>query len=67
MRPFLGFTLSAMCDDSRTVEFEQVYRSRIEKFNGGPRVMSQALEAMALCSAQRKAQTPGVVAFLQRP
>jgi len=29
-------------------------------------VMSQALEAMALCSAQRKAQTPGVIAFLQR-
>jgi cytosol alanyl aminopeptidase len=66
MRPFLAFTLSAMCDDSRTAEFEQVYRPRIEKFNGGPRVMSQALEAMALCSAQRKAQTPGVVAFLQR-
>jgi len=66
MRPFLAFTLAAMCDDSRTAEFEQVYRSRIEKFNGGPRVMSQALEAMALCSAQRKAQTPGVVAFLQR-
>jgi aminopeptidase N len=66
MRPFLAFLLSAMCDDSRTAEFEQVFRPRIEKFNGGPRVMSQALEAMALCAAQRKAQAPGVAAFLRR-
>ncbi|HEX3766308.1 MAG TPA: M1 family metallopeptidase [Kofleriaceae bacterium] len=66
MRPFLGFTLAAMCDDTRTAEFEQLYRPRMEKFNGGPRVMAQALESMALCSAQHKAQAPGVIAFLQR-
>jgi aminopeptidase N len=66
LRPFLGFTLAAMCDDTRTAEFEQLYRPRIDQLNGGPRIMAQALEAMALCSAQHRAQAPGVVAFLQR-
>ena len=32
----------------------------------GPRTMEQALEGMSLCSAARKAQTPGVVAFLKK-
>src|SRR5262249_52120741 len=66
LRPFLGFTLTAMCDDTRTAEFEQLYRPRIEKLNGGPRIMAQAMESMTLCSAQHRAQAPGVVAFLQR-
>ena len=65
-RPFMAFTFVAICDDSRKAEFEAFFRPRIEKLDGGARTMAQALEALALCSAARKAQTPGVVAFLKR-
>jgi cytosol alanyl aminopeptidase len=65
-RPFLAFTFVPMCDESRKAEFEAFFRPRIEKLDGGSRVMAQALEALSLCAAARKAQTPGVVTFLQR-
>jgi aminopeptidase N len=65
-RPYMAFTFVAMCDDSRKAEFEAFFRPKIEKLDGGARTMAQALEALALCSAARKAQTPGVVAFLKR-
>ena len=65
-RPYMAFTFVAMCDASRTKEFETFFRPKIDPLDGGPRIMQQALEELALCSASRKAQTPGVVAFLQR-
>jgi cytosol alanyl aminopeptidase len=65
-RPYMAFTFVALCDDSRKAELEAFFRPKIEKLDGGPRVMDQALEALTLCAAQRKAQTPGVVAFLKR-
>ncbi|HET7504774.1 MAG TPA: M1 family metallopeptidase, partial [Kofleriaceae bacterium] len=65
-RPYLAFSFVALCDDARRPEIEQVFASRIEKLDGGPRLMAQALEALSLCSAQRKAQRPGVEAFLRR-
>ena len=48
------------------LEFESFFRPRIEKLDGGPRVMDQALEQLTLCSARKQAQTPGVIAFLKR-
>jgi len=65
-RPYMAFTFVSLCDDSRKAEIDAFFRPRIEKLDGGPRVMAQALEALSLCSAARKAQTPGVVAFLKR-
>ncbi len=65
-RPYMAFTFVALCDDARKAEFEGFFRPRIEKLDGGDLVMKQALEALTLCAAARKAQTPGVVAFLQR-
>jgi alanyl aminopeptidase len=65
-RPYLAFSFVALCDDARRPEIEASFAPRIEKLDGGPRVMAQALEAMTLCSAQRKAETPGVEAFLRR-
>jgi hypothetical protein len=62
----MAFTFVPMCDDSRKAEFEAFFRPKIEKLDGGARTMAQALEALTLCSAARKAQTPGVVAFLKR-
>jgi aminopeptidase N len=65
-RPFLAFTLTALCDDTRKAEVEQFFRPRIEKLDGGPRILAQALEQLGLCSAARKARTPGVVAYLKK-
>jgi alanyl aminopeptidase len=56
-----------LCDDSRKADIQAFFGPRIEKFDGGPRVMAQTLESLSLCSEQRKAQRPGVEAFLERP
>jgi alanyl aminopeptidase len=65
-RPFLAFSFVALCDDARKPEIEAFFKPRIEKLDGGPRVLAQALEVLSLCAAQRKAETPGVEAFLRR-
>jgi alanyl aminopeptidase len=65
-RPFMAFTLVALCDDDRKAEAEKFFRPKIEKLDGGPRILAQALEQLSLCSAQKKARTPGVVAFLKK-
>lgn len=65
-RPYMAFTFVSLCDDTRKPEFERVFGSRINKLDGGELAMKQALEALSLCSAARKAQTPSVIAFLKR-
>ena len=65
-RPYMAYTFVALCDDSRKAEAEKFFRPRIEKLDGGEHVMKQALEAMSLCAAGRKAQAPGVIAFLKK-
>jgi alanyl aminopeptidase len=54
-----------LCDDSRRAEVEQFFDGRSTKYTGGPRVLSQSLERLSLCSAYRKAQGPSVAAFLR--
>jgi alanyl aminopeptidase len=65
-RPYMAFTLVALCDDARKAEAEAFFRPRIEKLDGGPRLLAQALEQLSLCSAAKKAHTPGVVAYLRK-
>ena len=65
-RPYIAFTFVALCDDTKRPEIEAFFKPRIDKLDGGPRIMAQALEQLDLCSAARKAQTPGVIAFLKR-
>ncbi len=65
-RAYMAFTVVALCDDKRTDEVNEFFTPRVAKFEGGPRVMKQAIEQMHLCAATKKAQTPGVVAFLKK-
>jgi cytosol alanyl aminopeptidase len=65
-RPFMAFSFVPLCDDSLLPEIESYFGPKINAFDGGPRSMAQAIEQMKLCSAQRKAQTPGVIEFLKR-
>jgi len=65
-RPYLAYTFVSLCDDTKKAEIEKFFKPRIEKLDGGPKIMAQAVEQLGLCAAARKAQTPGVVAFLKR-
>jgi alanyl aminopeptidase len=65
-RPYMAFTVVPLCDEHRKAELEAFLKPRIEPLDGGPRALKQALEELSLCAAQRKAQTPGVVAFLSK-
>ncbi len=65
-RPYMAYTFVPLCDETRKAEFETFFKAKLEKVEGGPKALAQALEALHLCAAARKAQTPGVVAFLKR-
>jgi hypothetical protein len=65
-RPYMAFTFVPLCDESKKAEVEAFFKPRMDKIEGGARMMAQALESFTLCAAARKQQTPGVVAFLKR-
>jgi alanyl aminopeptidase len=65
-RPYMAYIVVPLCDTDRKAELEAFLKPRIEKLDGGPKALAQALEQLSLCSAGRKAQTPGVVAFLKK-
>jgi alanyl aminopeptidase len=54
------------CDPSDRAELEEYFKSRIDKFTGGPRMLAQILERIDLCIAGKKAQSPSVAAFLEK-
>ena len=64
-RPFMAYFGVALCDDAMKPELEAFLKPKMEKLDGGPHALTQALETMSLCAAARKAQTPGVEAFLK--
>ncbi len=53
-----------LCDEARRDEMEHFFADRSTKHTGGPRILTQALEQLSLCSAYREAQQPSVAAFL---
>ncbi len=65
-RPYMASIAVPLCDSDRRPELEAFLKPKIEPLDGGPRALAQALEELDLCSAARKAQTPGVIAFLSK-
>ncbi|MEO6777100.1 MAG: M1 family metallopeptidase [Kofleriaceae bacterium] len=65
-RAYLAFTFVGLCDADRKAEVVAFFKPKIDTFDGGPRTMTQAVEQLELCSAQKKARTPGVIAFLKK-
>jgi hypothetical protein len=43
---------------------EAFYRDRAPRFTGGPRILAQTLEGIALCTAFKEAQQARLAAFL---
>jgi alanyl aminopeptidase len=65
-RAFLAFSFVGLCDADRKAEVVAFFKPKIDTYDGGPRMMTQAVEQLELCSAQKKARTPGVIAFLKK-
>jgi cytosol alanyl aminopeptidase len=65
-RAYMAYMFVAVCDEDKKADVVATFTDRVNKFDGGPRIMAQAMEALSLCAAARKAQTPGVVAFLKK-
>ena len=65
-RPYMAFFAVALCDEAEKPKVEAFLKPKIEPLDGGPRALAQALEQLSLCAAERKAQAPGVEAFLKR-
>ncbi len=58
--PYVGVS---MCDEPSRADVESFFKDRATHFTGGPRLLSQALEAMRLCIAFKKTQSPSVASF----
>jgi alanyl aminopeptidase len=63
---YLAFSPLSLCSDEAKADMQAFFADRIPKLDGGPRIFAQALEAMSLCIENKKAKTPGIVAFLKK-
>lgn len=54
------------CTESGKREIENFFKPRIGEFTGGPRMLSQVVEGIGVCIAEKKAQEPSVEAFLRK-
>lgn len=66
-----GAYLSAMggvvCSEKDRTEVAEFFADRSTKYAGGPRILSQTLERIDQCVAQKKAHSKSLAAFLKTP
>ena len=53
------------CDAASLAEVERFFTERVQRFTGGPRVLSQTLESGRLCASLRESQQASAREFLQ--
>ncbi|MBV9034809.1 MAG: ERAP1-like C-terminal domain-containing protein, partial [Acidobacteriaceae bacterium] len=56
---------ASFCDAQSKEQLQSFFGPRIEKFTGAPRALSQTLESIDVCIAEKGAQEPSVEAFLK--
>ncbi|MBV9763188.1 MAG: M1 family metallopeptidase [Acidobacteriaceae bacterium] len=61
--PLVG---SSFCDAQSKAALQDFLGPRVERFTGAPRVLRQVLEGIDVCIANKAAQQPSVVAFLEQ-
>ncbi|MBV9767554.1 MAG: M1 family metallopeptidase [Acidobacteriaceae bacterium] len=61
--PYVGVSF---CDTQSKSELESYLKPRIEKFLGAPRTLSQVLEGIDVCVAEKAAQEASVISFLEK-
>ena len=57
---------TAFCDAEHRKDVATFFTRRISRTDAGPRVLSQVLEGMDLCIAQKEAQSASIDAFLTK-
>ena len=55
----------SFCDAQSKQELQNFFQPRVDKFTGAPRALSQVLESVDVCIAEKQAQEPSVEAFLK--
>jgi len=55
----------SFCDAQSKEQLQSFFQPRVEKFTGAPRALSQTLESIDVCIAEKQAQEPSVEAFLK--
>jgi alanyl aminopeptidase len=61
--PYVGYSF---CSAESKQELENFFAPRVASFTGGPRVLSQVLEGIDLCTARKNAEQASVAAFLKK-
>jgi len=61
--PYLAGTF---CSEAQYADVENFFRERTPKYAGGPRILAQVLERIALCAAFKDRQQAGLSDFLRR-
>jgi alanyl aminopeptidase len=60
--PYVG---ASYCSAAKKQELQDFLQPRIEKFTGGPRILSQVLESIEVCTNLKAEEEPSVEAFLK--
>ena len=63
---FLPFVARRYCDEQHRADAEAFFKDLVTKTEGGPRNLQQTLEAISLCSANKKANEESVAEFLKK-
>ncbi|MGH9584751.1 MAG: ERAP1-like C-terminal domain-containing protein, partial [Bryobacteraceae bacterium] len=66
MGSYLPEVGGSYCSEQGKNEIENFFKPRIGQFTGGPRMLSQVVEGIGVCIAEKKAQEPSVAAFLRK-
>jgi alanyl aminopeptidase len=60
--PYVG---GSYCSTEQKQQLQDFFQSRVEKFTGAPRTLSQVLESIEICAALKSREEPSIEAFLK--
>jgi alanyl aminopeptidase len=63
---FLPYVARHYCDTQHVADVEAFFKDRSTKYAGGPRNLSQVLEAIGICAANKETNQSSVTAFLKK-
>ncbi len=63
---YLPYTGASFCDEAHLSDVEKFFGERTSRAPGAPRILAQVLEGIDLCIARKKAEQPGLEAFLRK-
>jgi hypothetical protein len=66
VRPRIVQMASLYCDEERQQALDTTFRTTVKDMPGGDKALAEAIEAMKVCVAKRKAAGPDIAAFLNK-